>query len=610
MSTLFRTTVAVATFAITSLAVAANQTPPGAVVVTATRTAQTADETLASVSVITREDIERRQVRSVQELLSAEPGVSIVNNGGLGKVTSIFMRGAESDHTLVLVDGLKVNSATSGGAAFQDIPIEQIERIEIVRGPRSSLYGSEAIGGVIQIFTRKGGGPLRPSFSATGGTHDYYNTSAGVSGGGDNAWFNVYANALGTDGTNACRGSLTGGCFTNEPDNDGYRNVSGSVRGGYRFDKDTELDLHWLRAEGDNEFDGSFQNQSKTTQEAFGGTFRFAPNTAWRSSLSTGRTQDASDNYKNQNFVGHFRTSRDSVSWQNDFTLSTQHLLTAGVDYQGEHVTSSTAYPVTSRNNNGIFAQHQGNFGAHRTELSLRRDDNEQFGHHTTGGVAWGYEFEKGPRLMASFGTAFKAPTFNELYFPTFGNSSLQPEESRSVEVGVSDTTTWGHWAINAFRTDVTDLIGTSGNTQVNVDKARIEGIETRVGTTLHDWILGSQLTLLDPENRSSGSNYGKTLNRRAKESFSLDADRAFGSYRLGTSLRAAGRRYDDLANTRGLGGYTVVDLRGEYAIDKRWLLQARIENLFDKEYELAEFYNQPDRGFFLTLRYQPTTAQ
>ncbi len=587
-------------------------TDPGApVIVTATRTALTEDESLASVTVITREQIERLQAQSIQELLRGVAGVDISNNGGPGKATSVFLRGTESDHVLVLIDGVKVGSATLGTTSFQDIPVEQIERIEIVRGPRSSLYGSEAIGGVIQIFTRKGGGTFKPYFSLGGGTYSTHNASAGVSGGGKRGWFNLGASGIDTEGFNACDGKPSpggAGCFTNEPDKDGYYNLSGSLRGGYQFENGLEVDVHALYITGDTEFDGSYVNESESVQEVFGGRLRFSPQDIWQVTFAAGQSRDESDNFKDDTFQSRFNTERNTLSLQNDITFAADHLLTVGADYQDDRIDSTTTYAVSSRNNKGLFGQYQGKFGVTDVQFSVRRDDNEQFGSHSTGGVAWGQTLSKGLRITASYGTAFKAPTFNELYFPGFGNSDLQPETSRSLELGLRGNSTWGRWSLNAYETKVDDLIAFDATTYApaNIDQAHIYGFEVELDTKLDDWVLNLTLTLLDPENRSGGANDGNVLPRRARQSLRIDADRDFDRYSLGATLVSAGRRYDDLANTRELAGYATIDLRAEYIFSKAWRAQARIENLFNKDYETAAFFNQSGRSVYLTLRYQP----
>jgi len=580
------------------------------IIVTATRTAQTADETLAAVTVITRQDIERQQATSVVDLLRGTPGLDLSNNGGLGKATSVFLRGTESDHVLVLIDGVKVGSATLGTTAFQDIPVDQIERIEIVRGPRSSLYGSEAIGGVIQIFTRKGGGATTPTFSLGAGSHRTYTGSAGVSGGGARGWYNVNVSGLSSDGINACRGKPSpggAGCFTFEPDNDGYRSRSGALRGGYRFDNGTELDAHVLSTQGRVRYDGTFVNESESAQQVIGGRVAFSPLAPWRMAISAGNGQDNSDNFLNGVFSSRFNTARDTVSFQNDVTLSTAHLLSLGLDYQNDRINSTTAYTITQRRNTGVFSQYQGTYGAHDIQLAVRSDDNEQFGDYTTGGLAWGYGLSHDMRLVASSGTAFKAPTFNELYYPGFGSPSLRPEESLSHEFGLRGKATWGRWLLNAYETKVNDLIGFDASfTPVNIDMARIRGLELSTGTLVAGWSLATSLTILDPQNRSGGANDGNVLPRRAKETFRLDLDRSFGKFRLGGTLFSEGRRFDNLANTVELPGYTTVDLRAAYAFAKNWTLGGRVGNLFDTSYETAAFYNQDGRNVFVTLRYQP----
>ena len=581
---------------------------PLRIVVTPTRTAQTADESLASVSVVTRAQIEQRQSHTVEDALRGLPGLDFSNNGGRGRATQVFMRGTESDHVLVLVDGVKIGSATLGTSPFEHLPIGQIERIEVVRGPRSSLYGSEALGGVIQIFTRKGGGKLAPSFSVTGGSHETGEATVGLSGGGANSWFNLSASGTDTQGTNACSGILNrAGCFVNEPDDDAYRSVSGSARAGMRFENGAEVDAHYLRAESESFFDGGFVNESENMQQVLGASASFAPHEIWRASLAGGRSWDYSDNFLNGVKRGHFDSKRDTLSLQNDFTIAPRHVLTAGGDFQKDQVSSSTAYPVTSRDNYGVFGQYQAGLGRHDATLSLRRDDNEQFGGKTTGNVAYGYDFTDALRATAAYGTAFKAPTFNELYFPFFGDPSLRPETARSGEVGLSGDHPLGTWGINLFETRLNNLIAfdAASRRATNVDDARIRGLELQAGALLAGWTTHVNLTLLDPENRSRGANRGNVLPRRAEESLRLDADREFGRFGIGASILAAGKRYDDLANAAELDRYVTVDLRSQYKVTEKWAIQGRAENLLDRDYETAAFFNQPGRSVFVTLAYQ-----
>ncbi len=578
------------------------------VIVTATRTAETVDESLASVTVITRRDIERQQAHSIQEVLRGIPGINIANNGGPGKNTSVFLRGTESDHVLVLIDGIKTGSVTTGKTAFENIPVDQVERIEIVRGPRSSLYGSEAIGGVIQIFTRRGGGKLKPSFSMGAGNYSTFNASFDVSGGGEQSWFNVSMSSFDTDGFNACEENLSAGCQASEPDEDGYRNLSGSLRGGYRFENGIEIDAHALQSDNHTEYDGSFTNKSSGTQQVVGMTFRYSLAENWKLTLTGGQSRDKSRHFKDREFKNRFDTERNSLSLQNDIAVEEKHLFTVGVDYQDDRVDSTVPYSITSRDNKGLYLQYQGMFNEHDIQLGLRTDDNEQFDRHTTGSVAWGYPVNEKLRLTASWGSAFKAPTFNELYWPGYGNPDLQAEQSRSFELGVSEKLAWGNWSASIYETYIDDLIAydTTVFAPGNIEEARIQGLEVAAAVKIRNWLIAANVNLLKPEDRSKGDNRGNILPRRAEQSLHFSADRTFGRYSIGGELLVEGRRYDDLANTRKLDGYTVFDLRAGYRIDEAWLLQARIENLFDEEYETAAFYNQPGRSLFVTLRYQP----
>ena len=586
------------------------------VIVTATRTPQTADAALASVTVITRKDIERQQARSVQDLLRGVPGVSIANSGGAGKNTAVFMRGTESSHVLVMIDNIKIGSATSSTTAFENIPIDQIDRIEIVRGPRSSLYGSEAIGGVIHIFTRKGdtSGGFKPNFNFGGGSFGTLEGSVGLSRGWKQGWFNMTASGIGTRGFNACNGTSNAGCFvdTTDPtlyDRDGYRNVAGSMRAGYRFQNGLEIDGSFMQSAGKTEFDGSIANRGTLMQQVFGGTARYSPTDFWRINLIGGRSREDTDNFLGKVFFSRFNTTRDTISVLNDFTIKPNHLLTIGMDYQKDHVKTTEAFTVHSRTNWGVFAQHQATLAKHDVQLSLRHDDNQQFGSRVTGGAGWGYPLTENIRLLANFGTAFKAPTFNDLYFPLFSNANLRPEDSLSYEFGTRGKADWGNWSLNVYETRIDHLIAFDVSTfaPANIDQARIRGFEGILSTQIKGWQFNGNLTLLDAENRSSGPNRGNILPRRAEQSFRLDADRQFGqNYMIGAMLLVEGERYDDLANTRKLDSYVKFDLRAEYILNKHWRLQGRIENLFNERYETAAFFNQPGRNFIAMVRYQP----
>ena len=581
------------------------------VLVTATRTEIALRDSLSPAQVIGRAEIERSQATSLQQLLAGRAGINLTNTGGLGKQTSLFLRGAGSNQLLVLVDGVRIGSATAGLPALQDLTVELIERIEIVRGPHSSLYGADAIGGVIQIFTRRERSGLQPRAMVGAGSNHLREASAGIGGGNERGWFGADFAFLRTDGINACEGTAAGwgaGCFAEEPDRDGYRNRSASLRGGGKFGDAWTLEGSALRAEGYNHYDGSWANYSETVQQVYTGKLRYAPSARMAWQATVGRSRDESDDFGSAGFVGGLQTRRDQAALQGDFQLKPGQQLTAGADWLDDHITGSTAYDVDSRDNTGVFAEYQGRFGPQQLQAGLRYDDNEQFGSHTTGNLGWGWHFDGGLLLSARYSTGFRAPSFNDLYYPYYGNPDLQPEESKNLNLALSGQVQAWRWTLDVFENRVDDLISFDSTTFLpgNIDTARLRGGEITVATTVAGWDLSAQYSHVDPRNRSQGANRGKLLPRRARDTGRIDLDRDFGDFAFGTTVNAAGSRFDDAANLVRVGGYATVDLRVEYAFHSDWTVLARVTNLFDRDYQLVDWYNQPGREFGLNLRWQP----
>lgn len=582
------------------------------IVITGSRIAQTVDETLAPVTVIDRKQIEARPNDSVTDLLRLVPGLSVVSNGGKGAQTSIFLRGTESDQTLILIDGVRMGSATTGTAALQNIPPDQIERIEIVRGPRSSLYGSEAIGGVIQLFTRRPDGDnTRANISVSGGTQSSAGINAGLSGRKNTAWYTANVSSYKTDGINACNGKPFpngGGCFTYEPDKDGFKNNSVSLSGGVQLGSRVNASLNALHIDSEVEYDGDFSNERESTDQLLGGKLEIAASDIWSVDLLLAKTKDHSDNFKDGTFTSRFDTDRNQFTFQNNIQSGGNGVVTLGLDYYKDEVSGTTDYAVDSRDDTGLFGQYLGNFGATDIQLSLRGDDNEQFGNYTTGGASIGRGFAGNLRWTASYGTAFKAPTFNELYFPGFGNPNLSAETSESFDVGLSGRSGNVNFAANVFITSIDDLIAYDVvvNRPANIGEARISGLELEAGTSFSGWNIDASYTALSPKNNSGGIFDGNNLARRPENNFDLIFGRAFGKLSTLFDIHAQGHSYDDLANTVRLAGFTTVDLNLGYEVAQNWQVNLALNNLMDKQYETAKYYNQLGFNALMTLRYTP----
>ncbi|MGH8183628.1 MAG: TonB-dependent vitamin B12 receptor [Rhodanobacteraceae bacterium] len=595
-----------------SLAASADGTPTtlSQIVVTATRTAQTEDQTLASVTVITRAEIELLQPASLQALLDDTPGMAISNSGGPGKDTDMYLRGTNADQVLVLVDGIRIGNATAGTAPIQDIPVDQIQRIEIVRGPFSSLYGSDAIGGVIQIFLRHTPGTFAPNASVGMGSYSHWNASAGFSAAGKKGWISVQANHEQTKGINACRigaAELFVACFADQPDRDGFHDSALTVHGAYQFNDQWSMDALGMRTEGFNKYDGTFSDSDDYATQVAGGQLHYRPNDKLNLTLRVGGSSDFYSDYLQDAYVDHFDTRRALGSLQADVAIA-GGLLSTGVDWQRDRIAASTVYDQNARTNRGVFAQYQRSFGTQSLQANVRHDDNSQFGGKTTGSLLWGWDFAKNLRLTASWGTAYHAPTFNDLYYPGFSNPNLRPESSRNFDAGLRGTPEWGYWSLDVYRDDINDLIVLdTAYVPANIGRARITGLEGVLGGKLAGWNLRATATLLNARDDAVGDvNFGNELPRRPRRSARFDADRSFGRFSLGASWYINAHTWDGIANQRRLGGYALTNLRAGWQVNRDWKLQLALNNVFNKDYETAYYYNQPGRNFMLTLRWNP----
>lgn len=569
----------------------------------AVSTAQEYPGSLATSSLVSRIEIERLQASTVLDVIKVMPGVSVVEYGGRGAVASVFARGSESDHVLVLIDGARVASATLGQYSLEHLPLDQVESIELVRGPRASVHGSDAIGGVLHIRTRRGSGGASFANAVTG-SHGRYDASAGATTSWSGGWASFLGTATSEDGINACEGSLSYGCFVeSEPDLDGYRSGSASASAGLSLGERGELAGRFLYTRGRVDYDGGFVNESQATTRLVGATLLLAPTASWQVDLSgSGSLDDLESLYAGEP-RSDYATRRSEFRVENRAAAGAWSF-SAGFDLRRERVQGSTDYEIAERSNAAGFARAFGDLGPLNLEATGRVDGDEQFGRASTGSVAVRWTALDGLRLTALAGTAFRAPNFNELYWPGFGNPKLEPEESRSYEAGIEADLGSTSLELQAFATEYDNLIAFDASVFLpgNLAESRVRGLEAGLRGSLAGFAVRGALTLLDPVHLvAEGEDL--QLARRPRRALSVNADRSFGNFSAGASLRAEGARYDDLANTRELEGFRLVGLRAEYELREGWTLGLKAENLLDADYMTVAGYNQPGRGLFFTLR-------
>lgn len=572
------------------------------VLVTATRTAQTADQTLAPVILIDRDTIERSAYPDVADLLRFHAGIDIGRNGGPGQSTSVFIRGTDSNHTLVMVDGVKINPGTIGGAALQNISPDLVERIEIVKGPRSSLYGSEAIGGVINIITRRGGTGWKGEFGAGAGSYDSRSFDVATHYGRDDVRAGFNASAFGTAGFPTRRDSAI---------DRGYDNLSFNAYAGRRFGAvDVELS-HW-QAQGNTEYldfflaplDQDFKNSTSTA------AFKTSPRDTWTSTLRLSQVVDDIDQNQSTDFA---HTRRNQIDWQNDVQLTDHQLLTAGV-WSSHERTSSSIFGSSFNETTDVFApyvQDDISVGPHRLLLAARHTQHESFGGHATWDVEYGYQATRTTRVTAAVGTGFRAPDATDR-FGFGGNPDLEPETSRNVEFGVRHTLTPRQTiAVNAFDNRIEHLIefvdpdgffGALPGRNENIERARIRGIEAIYTLRAKPFTLQVEGIAQNPKNETTG----EPLARRAKRSVTTSLVYDPGPYQLGVDFIAQSQRKDSAFSNSVNAGYGLVNLTAQWRLQRDWRLIARLENLFDKEYELAQGFNTAGRSVMIEARYSP----
>jgi len=573
------------------------------VTVTATRSPQRLTEIIADVTVIGPDEIARAGAQGLADLLQRQPGVQIATTGGPGTTTSVFLRGANANQTLLLVDGLRVGSSSSGTAPFEAIPLSEIDHIEILRGPAASLYGADAIGGVVQVFTRSAGKGFAANASAGYGTYNTSQFSAGASGSAESWRIALQGGYQQSSGFNAIWNPAN---FSYNPDRDGYTNGNGSGSLTYRFAPEQQLSLQAFYSRLNAQFDASpdFDDRTITTVQSYAVASSNRLASFWKSTLEAGTSSDDSNS---QTAFGpsQFKTVQRQYLWQNDLSLPLGALSLA-LSRREERLNTDAGFPVTARNTNAVIGVYQLREGANALQANLRHDQSSQYGGQTSGAIEYAYSLSSNLRASMSYGTGFKAPTFNDLYYPGFSNPDLVPETAHNLEGALRYSDAMLNAGVVAYRNRVKDLIVFSCDADFNcapqnIASATLEGITLELQALYGDTNIKGSLDFARPYDDATGN----LLPRRARYYGSLQVTQSLGALQLGVQVIASSARYEDPANTRRMGGYAVVNFNAEYAVAPQWALFAIVGNAFDKNYELAADYNTPGSNVFAGVRYR-----
>ena len=581
------------------------------VVVTAARAAQGAGDVLADYTLISADDIARSNQQSVIDLLQAQRGIEVVRNGGPGTNASVYIRGADSKQNVVLVDGVRIGSSTSGAANWSALSLANIDHIEIIYGPLSTMYGADAIGGVVQIFTKRGKGAPSVVAFAGGGSDATRTVNAAVSG---KAGRLAYAASAGRERAAGFSATKPGN-FSYHPDNDGYTRAGASGQLGFDVAPGHAVGALFLHSRLEAQYDSGATYDARAIQ-TLENTAVYANDrisAQWSSHFQLTRAADksGSDSSAAQSGKSQINTVQTGASWQNDIAFGSDTLQLL-VERRVEKVVASST-PVLSgeRSTNSAAASFQLKRGAYLASASARHDHSSQYGSKATGALALGYRISDALRVGASAGTSFRAPTFNELYFPGFGVAANKPEHGRNAEAGIHFDDGSTQLSAVHFSNQVGDLLVTAAVCPVeaathpfgcayNIDKGVLSGTSVAAATQLNSFALSASFDWQDPRDDTTG----KVLARRARQHARAGVEYGAGPFKLGLEVIASGKRFDDVRNRNVLAGYGLLNLNARYAFDRDWSALLRFDNVNNKHYELARTYATAGIKVFAGLRY------
>jgi len=589
------------------------------VVISATRTVQPLSEVLSSVSVITRQDIEKSQAPSLADLLQGEAGFEFGRNGGPGSTTSFFLRGQNSINVVLLIDGVRSQVDGIGALQVTDMPLAQIERIEILRGNASALYGDAAVGGVISVWTRQGKGEPAAYGSVTLGSRNTYGLHAGVGGTVNDLSFHVQGGRAGSDGFSAMNPSMNARV---NPDNDGYSKeyVSANLDKKVAADFNMGLRLQSTRAQADFDSGSSFAgdkpsdlNLLKSHNDQASLYARKAITDHWVSGLDFSHSSLGYENTKNGILLndGTLKGTQDALRWFNTVQARKQSSFIFGIDKSIDHYSASGSYGYGMRREGmGYFAGLTEKIDRWTFQLNARRDQiqlsrSDDYGtvgsvqNINSGLLGLGYALTSAWRLTATVSSGFRAPTAYEVST----NTQVKSENYVSKEVGVSYVAGDALARLVYFQTDTRDAIDYDPDYRaVNIGQTQNKGLEASLRSQWMGNNIRASLVDQDPRNMTLGMPQA----RRAKTYGSFDISRPWAGYDIGAKLYASGERKDSPYSSTLLGGYAVWSFYASRKIDERWTARLRLENAFDKSYQLASGYNTPGRSVLATLQYSP----